>query len=125
MVTIKTKFGDAGEKAAAKYLKDKGFEIIETNYQNNFGRRLGEIDIIAKDGKEIVFVEVKTREMKRYGATLPEENITRSKLHKLERIAWAYLRQNKLENSPFRFDAISIWLDLELKKARIKHIYSL
>jgi putative endonuclease len=53
--------GEVGEKAAKKFLKKKGFKIVELNYQNNKGRRLGEIDIIAKKDGEIVFVEVKTR----------------------------------------------------------------
>jgi putative endonuclease len=95
------------------------------NFQNNFGRRLGEIDIIAKDKDELVFVEVKSREMKKYGHTLPEENITSVKLHKLEKIAWAYLRLHELENVPYRFDAVAVWLDLGEKTAKIKHISNL
>ena len=122
MPSIKTKFGDIGERAAAKYLQDKGYKILEFNFQNDQGRRLGEIDIIAKEKEEFVFVEVKSREMKKYGATLPEENITRAKLHKLDKIAWAYLRSHHLESASYRFDAISVWLDLANKKARIKHI---
>jgi putative endonuclease len=122
MITLRRQFGDSGERAAAKYLKEKGYEIVETNFQNNSGRRLGEIDIIAKDRDELVFVEVKTREMEKYGDTLPEENITRAKLHKLNKIAWAYLRQKRLDNAPYRFDAVSVWLDLARNKARIKHI---
>lgn len=122
MITPRRQFGDLGERAAAKYLKEKGYEIIETNFQNNLGRRLGEIDIIAKEKDELVFVEVKTREMEKYGATLPEENITSSKLHKLNKIAWAYLRQNRMNYEPYRFDAISVWLDLVQNKAKIKHI---
>lgn len=122
MITSKRKFGDIGEKLSAKYLKNKGYEILGFNYQNNLGRRLGEIDIIAKEKEEIVFVEVKTREMKKYGATLPEENITRAKLHKLDKIAWMYLKSRNLNNSPYRFDAVSVWLNLDAKTAKIKHI---
>jgi len=122
MTSIKTKFGDMGEKAAAKYLENKGYEILGFNYQNNLGRRLGEIDIIAKEKNEIVFVEVKSRDMKNYGTVDPEENITRSKLHKLAKIAWSYLRAHNLEGAPYRFDAVSVWLDLNEKTAKIKHI---
>jgi putative endonuclease len=121
-ISQKRSFGDIGEKTAAKYLKNKGYEIIETNYQNKFGRRIGEIDIIAKDKGEIVFVEVKTREMQKYLNTLPEENITYGKLAKLAKIANIYLKSKSLENSDFRFDAISVWLDLDNKLAKIKHI---
>jgi putative endonuclease len=122
MPSIKRKFGDIGEKAAARYLKDKGYEILGINFQNNSGRRLGEIDIIAKDKGEIVFVEVKTREIEKYGDTLPEENITRAKLHKLDKIAQVYLRQKGLDYADYRFDAVSVWLNLVEKTAKIKHI---
>jgi len=122
MTSTKRTFGDIGEKTAARYLRNKGYEILGFNFQNNHGRRLGEIDIIAKDKGEFVFVEVKSREMKKYGSTLPEENITHSKLHKLDKIAWAYLRSNGLENASYRFDAISVWLNLDVKTAKIKHI---
>ena len=119
--------GQLGEEAAAKYLKSKGYKILERNFQNNIGRRLGEIDIIVLDKKddEIVFVEVKTREYKKYKETLPEENITYPKLRKLSKIASVYLRLKKLENRPYRFDAISVWLDQESNQTRIKHIPSL
>jgi putative endonuclease len=118
----KRTFGNIGEKVAIKYLRNKGYKIIETNYQNALGRRLGEIDIIAKDKEEIVFLEVKTREMKKYSDTLPEENITPGKLKKMDKVANFYLRQAGLNNASFRFDAISVWLDLIDKKAKIKHL---
>ena len=122
MISKKRQFGNIGEKAAAKYLESKGYEIIGFNYQNSLGRRLGEIDIIAKFKNEIVFVEVKTREMQKYQNTLPEENITYAKLRKLSKIANLYLRQHCLERCDYRFNAISVWLDLDKKRARIKHI---
>lgn len=124
-ISQKRNFGNIGEKVAAKYLKSKGYRIIETNYQNRLGKKIGEIDIIAVDGDEIVFVEVKTREMQKYKNTLPEENITYQKLKKMDRIANIYLNKNALYKADFRFDAISVWLNLNDKKARIKHIKSL
>ena len=123
--TPKRNFGDLGEKLAARYLKEKGYVILDLNFQNNFGRRLGEIDIIARDGEELVFTEVKTREMNKYAETLPEENITHSKLLRLAKIADAYIRLKRLDNLDYRFDAISVWLDSVSKKAKIKHIQSL
>ena len=75
MTTLKRNFGDLGEKLAARYLRNKNYQILDTNFQNNSGRRLGEIDIIALEKNELVFIEVKTREMKKYADTLPEENI--------------------------------------------------
>lgn len=114
--------GATGEKLAAEFLERNGFVIIEMNYKNTVGRRLGEIDIIAKEKDEYVFVEVKSRNLIGYQNTLPEENITYSKLHKLSKIASQYLYQNNLRGANYRFDAISVWLDNDAKMAKIKHI---
>lgn len=79
--------GQRGEKAAVNYLKRCNYQVIETNFANKTGRRLGEIDIIAMDDGEIVFIEVKTREKNLHMVNLPEENITATKLYKLNKIA--------------------------------------
>jgi putative endonuclease len=125
MINFKKSIGNLGEQAAQKYLKNLGYEILDLNFQNNFGRRLGEIDIIAKDGNELVFVEVKTRDLYNYSQTLPEENITSQKLHRLSKIANAYIQLKKLETLDYRFDAVSVWLDQRNNTAKIKHIKSL
>jgi Holliday junction resolvase-like predicted endonuclease len=65
---------------------------------------------------------VKTRNLQKYSATLPEENITYSKLHKLSKIAENYLRQRNLLDYAYRFDAVSVWLDPEMRQAKIKHL---
>lgn len=119
--------GKKGEQIAAKFLQDNGYEIIELNFKNNFGRMIGEIDIIAKElaSLELVFVEVKTREYNKYKDTLPEENITPSKLRKLSRIASAYLNCKNLKDASYRFDAVSVWLDQATNMAKIKHIKNL
>jgi putative endonuclease len=114
--------GAYGEKLAARYLKKRGYKILETNFQNPFGRRLGEIDIIAKKGGEIVFVEVKTRGLESYKDTLPEENITPAKLRKLDKIANFYIKTKGLWTLPYHFDAISVWVGAEREKAEIKHL---
>lgn len=118
----KDNIGKKGEEIAAKFLKNKGFEILEMNYKNDSGRRLGEIDIIAKEKDELVFAEIKTRDYQKYKDTLPEENITHSKLRKLSKIASQYLYSHKLQDSKYRFDSISVWIDLDSKMAKIKHI---
>ncbi|MDO8529742.1 MAG: YraN family protein [bacterium] len=114
--------GASGEDIVAKFLKDKGYKIIERNFKNYKGRQLGEIDIIAEKNKEIIFVEVKTRELEKYQTTLPEENITFSKLHKLSKIANSYIKTKNLWNFPYHFDAVSVWLSQDYKTAKIKHI---
>lgn len=126
MVTIRRQFGDLGEKEAVKYLKSRGYEIVDTNWKNSSGRCVGEIDIIAKDetGRVVVFIEVKTREMGKHQNSLPEENINYLKLQKLQKIANIYLNTHRVDGG-YRFDAISVWLDINGKEARIKHIESL
>lgn len=113
--------GQRGEKAAEKYLRSLGYKILELNFKNNFGRRLGEIDIIAKEDDEIVFVEVKTRISPNEELILPEENITPAKLYKLNKISSFYMSSNKLFSSNYRFDAITVSADPTNNKARLKH----
>jgi len=123
----KSDLGKVGEKLAAEYLKKQGYKILEFNYKNKSGRMLGEIDIIAREGEEIVFVEVKTREQKvQNKISLPEENITRSKLFKLQKIAQNYIREKQLWNSAFRFDAVSVLFFADEKtEPEIRHLKSI
>ena len=116
--------GVAGEKIAADYLKRNGYEILETNFQNDLGYRVGEIDIVAreKETDEIAFVEVKTRKKGSWGASNPELAITRAKYKKLTLIIGRYLRQNNLEDAPHRLDAIAIEMDMEKRKAKLRHL---
>jgi len=116
--------GQIGEKVAVNFLKEQGYEILTVNFKNNSGRRLGEIDIIVreKNTRQIVFVEVKTRDFQKYQYTLPEENITYSKLRKLEKIAQFYLKISHLSIDNYRFDAVSVLLDKENRQAKIRHL---
>lgn len=95
--------GTEGENEAIDYLKNKGYQIIQTNF--NFGK-LGEIDIIAKDGKTLVFVEVKFRQNDKFGS--PEFSITPSKIKNLRKAAEGYLYINKITNTDCRFDFVGI-----------------
>lgn len=114
--------GSLGEELGCRYLSQKGYKILETNYCNATGRRLGEIDIVAQKGKEIVFVEVKTRLGSEKSSILPEASITPAKLHKLERIAAHYLREKRCESAAYHFDALAIIYDEAAKKASIRHL---
>lgn len=117
--------GTKGEKIAENFLKKKGYKIIGRNFKNPYGRRLGEIDIIAENGKEIVFVEVKTRTITSPSDPLPEENINRNKLHRLQKIANFYIRKNNLWDRSFHFDAISITFRENDDKPEIRHLKSI
>ncbi len=97
--------GKIGEALACAYLKRNGYEILERNYKT----KIGEIDIVARDGKVLVFVEVKTRQSDLYG--LPEEAINAKKMHKLTLLAELYISEKRLYQSKARFDIVSILMD--------------
>lgn len=94
--------GRWGEDLAAEYLENKGYEIIERHY---FFQRT-EIDLIARDGNYLVFVEVKARSSEDFGP--PEEAITDRKKVYLRRAAEGYLYLNNLHNVDCRFDVITV-----------------
>ena len=95
------RLGEKGEGLAVNFLKKKGYKIIERNYKT----RLGEIDIIAADGKTLAFIEVKTRESIAYGQ--PFEAVNFFKRRKISNVALLYLKKLK-EVPPCRFDVVSI-----------------
>ncbi len=117
-----SQLGQLGERIAANYLKRKGYAIIEMNYSNRYGKRLGEIDIIAKEQNEWIFVEVKTRQRQSGTLTIPEENITYLKIRRLEKITSHYVARHGLYEARYRFDAISVWIDYSSRVAKVKHI---
>lgn len=94
-------FGKLGEELAVNYLTGKGYEILERNWRNIHK----EIDIIAKDGKFLVIVEVKTRQTDEYGE--PDVAVTRKKQRMLIAAANAYITRKGLDMET-RFDIISI-----------------
>jgi len=93
-----------GEDLAARALAERGYRILERNYR--FER--GEVDIIAMDGEELVFVEVKTRETDAFGA--PEESITPFKEEQLKKVAEGFIFERHLEGQTCRFDVVAITL---------------
>lgn len=116
-----SKLGSRGEKAAVEFLKKNNYKILETNFCNTSGRRLGEIDVIAKDKEELVFIEVKTRKMSTENI-LPEENITRDKLYKLNKAAAFYISKHKLFDCSYRFDAITLLANPDKNSAQLRHL---
>jgi putative endonuclease len=97
----KSPLGDRGENRAARYLRDLGYKIIVRNFRCD----LGEIDIVARDGKTIVFVEVKTRA---YDDPTPEEQVNNGKQHQITKAAKFYLSRYGIPQPPARFDVVAI-----------------
>lgn len=95
-------YGKTSEIIAADYLKKKGYKILATNYKN----KIGEIDVIAKDKKTLVFVEVKARSSKAFGH--PLEAIDEQKQWKVRKVAELFMVMQHLIESECRFDAVSI-----------------
>jgi putative endonuclease len=96
--------GKDGEQIAVAYLKKKGYRICETNFRCP----LGEIDIIAREKDELVFIEVKTRKSNKLG--YPEQAVGTRKQIKLSHLALWYLQKEKLTDANARFDVIAITL---------------
>jgi len=96
--------GKTGEELASNYLKKKGYSILARNYR----RKFGEIDIIAKKGAYLVFVEVKTRSGTTHGH--PMEAITFRKQKQICKVAQCYLAENSLFDTAARFDVVSVIL---------------
>ena len=105
--------GKEGEELALKFLKDKGFRVLERNYRTP----IGEIDIIARDGNTLVFIEVKTRSDMSFGS--PFESVTQRKRDKIHKTALWYIKGLGREPAA-RFDVLSI--DLQDGRTVIEHI---
>ena len=111
--------GQQGEAIAAKYLLDKKYKILDRNYRNFFG----EIDIIAKKDRTLVFVEVKARDSIHANYFLPEQSITPQKQSKLRKLGEMYINEHKYsDKQEWQIDVISISLDKSTQRARINHI---
>ncbi len=95
--------GKEGEEYATKYLQSKGYKIV----QKNFYCKQGEIDIIAKEKEEYVFIEVKTRQNLHYGT--PAEAVTQKKQKHILKATKYYIYSHHLENQYIRFDVIEIY----------------
>jgi len=94
--------GKEGEDLALDFLSAHGYRIISRNFRTRFG----EIDIIAADGQTICFIEVKTRRQLRFGS--PEESVQRRKQRHMAKAAIYFLKNNRLLDSPSRFDVVSV-----------------
>ena len=108
------KEGRFGERIARWRLILSGYRIIEVNYRT----RYGEIDIVAWDGDDLVFVEVKTKSSREYGP--PEESVDERKQRKITRMALMYLTERAAgDDTACRFDVVTVDLSGILPKVRV------
>jgi putative endonuclease len=110
------RLGQWGEKVAAIHLESQGLAILERNWRC----RGGEIDLVARDGETIVFVEVKTRRGRDFGA--PEEALTPHKAQKLMQLGEIYMAEHDLDDVDWRIDLVAVELDGGGKLLRCDHI---
>jgi putative endonuclease len=125
--TEKQRIGRIGEDTACRFLVKRGFEIIEQNYR----RKWGEIDVVARKGGLVHFVEVKTvtrnhlREVTRESGSdgyRPEENVHPWKLKRLHRAIQTYLADRNLEDADWQLDVVVVYLDLVHREAKVELI---
>lgn len=105
--TRQSRLGSSGERVAAQLLETHAYRILARNWRCPYG----EVDLIAEDGGELVFVEVKTRWGQRLG--MPEEAITPRKRRHLLAAAQTYLAEQGSEQRPYRFDVVAIELSAD------------
>ncbi len=116
--TPRARLGSWGEKLAGRFLQEQGYGILATNYRCAHG----EVDIVAQEGEELVFVEVRTRRDGMYG--VPEESLTQRKLQRLLATCQHYVQQQAQEDTAWRVDLISVYLEQGRSRQlkRISHL---
>lgn len=106
--------GILGEQIARDFLGKNGYLILETNYRCTEG----EIDIVARQGECLVFVEVKARRGLEFGS--PEESITPAKMKKLRKASARYLQDHENHHDSWRIDVVAIEMDRKGRATRIE-----
>lgn len=110
------RLGQWGENLAVRHLEAKGLALIERNWRC----ASGEIDVVARDGETVVFVEVKTRRGRGFGA--PEEALTPHKAQKLMQLGQQYMADHNLDDVNWRIDLVAVELDNSGLLLRCDHI---
>lgn len=108
-------FGQEGESVAERYLRRKGYRILERNTRSS----VGELDLVAEDGVVLVFVEVKARHTDAYGGAV--HAIHRRKQNKLIQLAAQYLARHHIKGRQCRFDVVLIQ-GSEASEPKVEHI---
>jgi putative endonuclease len=107
--------GRRGENAAARYLSRRGYVIVARGNRD----AIGEIDLVAVEGRTLVFIEVKTRTTQDAGH--PADAVDAQKQRRLTRLALAYMKRHDLLENPARFDVIAITWPDKANRPLIEH----
>ncbi len=107
--------GRLGEEAAARYLARRGLVVLERNLRS----RLGEIDLVARDGATLVFVEVKARQAS--APEPPQAAVGARKRARLARLAAGYVAARRAGERPCRFDVVAVTLGADGQVAALRH----
>jgi putative endonuclease len=121
MADLRRRTGSAGEQLAAEHLLRLGFDIVERNFRT----RHGELDIIAFDGRTLVFCEVKCRRVARGAAAVdPLESVHPAKRTQVRRMAarWLVERPDRPRADELRFDVVGVTLDRRDRLLRLDHL---
>ena len=120
MSSANGRLGSWGERQARLHLEAKGYEIVATNFRC----RAGELDIVARQGEELVFVEVKTRRGNAFGG--PEESISPTRAERLSVVAEEYLQSHHSggygSGTEWRIDLVCLNLDRSGRLVSVNHI---
>lgn len=114
--TRRRTLGERGEAVAAKFLRKLGYRIVARGERG----ALGEIDLVAVDGRTVVFVEVKTR--RSHDAGHPADAVDTHKQRRLTRLALAYLKKHDLLECRSRFDVVAVTWPNDRSPPKIEHI---
>lgn len=114
-MTYQKRIGNTGEKIAAEYLINKGYQLLEKNFNVVYG----EIDLIALEDDIVVFVEVKTRTSDTFGR--PEDSITSAKIERLQNAALMWLQAHPDAPDDWRVDVIGILIDHQNNLVDLQH----
>lgn len=105
--------GREGEQLALKKLEDLGYECITLNYRC----ALGEVDLIARDGDTLVFVEIKTRRGKTLGYA--KQAVTERKKRQISKVALTYMKANECCEAKSRFDVVAVRIGEGVKEIEV------
>jgi putative endonuclease len=104
-----------GERAAERHVRRLGYQVVARRQRG----RLGELDLVAIDGRTVVFIEVKTR--KSHQAGHPAEAVDQAKQHKLTQLALVYLKRHNLLECSTRFDVVAVTWPDDAKRPKVEH----